>query len=92
MGEISRGEVRDFCHRMMAEGLSAASVKVTLIIISCLFNNAIEDGLVSENPAEKPGRYLRIPSRRGKVDFSPPGKAPPCSPPRRSISPGSIPS
>lgn len=69
MAEISRGEVRDFCHNLMTDGLSAASVKVTLIIISSIFNHAIEDGLVPDNPAGKPGRYLKVPSRRGKAEF-----------------------
>lgn len=69
MDGISRGEVRDFCHKLMTGGLSAASVKVTLIIISSLFNHAIEDGLVSENPAGKPGRYLKVPNRKGTAEF-----------------------
>ncbi len=69
MKEITRGDVRDFCHKLMAGGLSAASVKVTLIIISSLFNHAIEDGHVSENPAGKPGRYIKVPNRKGKVEF-----------------------
>ena len=69
LSEISRGEIRDFCHKLMTGGLSAASVKVTLIIISSLFNHAIEDGIVSENPAGKPGRYLRIPNHKGTVEF-----------------------
>jgi integrase len=69
MKEITRGEVRDFCHKLMAGGLSAASVKVTLIIVSSVFNHAIEDGLISENPAGKPGRYLKVPSGKGKAEF-----------------------
>ncbi len=66
---ITRGEVRDFCLRKMAEGLSAGTVKVLNIIISSVFNNAIEEELTAKNPAEKPGRYIKTPDRRGKVQF-----------------------
>jgi len=74
IGEITRTDVRGFSHEMRTKGIrsdsvSASSVKTAIIVLSSIFNHAIEDGLIDKNPAERPGRYLKVPDRRGTVEF-----------------------
>jgi integrase len=66
--EITRPEIKDFCHGKIRQGLSTGSVRVLITIISSIFNHALEDGLVSVNPAEKPGKYLKTPAKE-KAEF-----------------------
>jgi integrase len=37
--------------------------------LSAIFNHAIEDGIITSNPAQRPGRYIRTGDRREKIDF-----------------------
>lgn len=80
IGDITRADVRDFSYEMRIKGIrsdtvSASSVKTAVIILSSIFNHAIEDGLIDKNPAERPGRYLKVPDRRGTVEFRTPAEA-----------------
>ena len=80
LGKITRGDVRDFSHEMRDKGIradkvSASSVKTAIIVLSSLLNHAIEDGLIEKNPAERPGRYIKVPHRRGIVEFLNPDEA-----------------
>lgn len=92
LGKVTRGEIREFCHEKMAGGLSAGSVRTLLIIVSSLFNHAIEDGLLTDNPASKPGRYLKVPCRQGSVEFLTPEEGPRSLKSRETSVPGSTPS
>lgn len=67
--EIKREEVRELCYGTLQKGLSAQTVKLITTVLSSMFNHAKEDGLMTGNPAERPGRYLRVPDRRGKAEF-----------------------
>ncbi len=42
--------------------------------MSAVFNQAIEDGIISSNPAARPGRYDKIEDRRGKFGFLTPAE------------------
>jgi integrase len=69
LSDISRPDVKAFTHWMLEKGPGPSSVKTCLIVVSSIFNAAIEDGLLSVNPAARIGKYLKVPCRRGKAAF-----------------------
>ncbi|MCP2500393.1 MAG: phage integrase SAM-like domain-containing protein [Deltaproteobacteria bacterium] len=68
MKEITRTEIKEFAHGKIRQGLSNGSVRVLITILSSIFNHAREDGIVSANPTEIPGKYLKTPPKE-KADF-----------------------
>jgi integrase len=69
LSEISREEIKVLCYRKIESGLSRRSVSFIARTLSTIFNQAIEDGIVSANPAARPGRYIKAEDRLEKIDF-----------------------
>jgi integrase len=82
--KITRDDVKTFAYRMLEEGrvrekkdahvgnkktLSRSSVMGMARALSAIFNHAIEDGIITSNPAQRPSRYIRTGDRREKIDF-----------------------
>jgi integrase len=82
--KITRDDVKTFAYRMLEAGrvkekklsdgsktktLSRSSVMGMGRTLSAIFNHAIEDGIITSNPAQRPGRYIRTGDRREKIDF-----------------------
>ena len=81
---ITRAEIKALCFRALEEGrarpkklpgggvdkrLSAGSAIHIARALSAIFNHAIEDGIVSENPARRLGRFLKLGDRKDKSDI-----------------------
>jgi len=81
---ITRAEIKALCFRALEEGrarpkklpgggvdkrLSAASAIHIARALSAIFNHAIEDGIVSENPAQRLGRFLKVGDRKDKINI-----------------------
>ena len=67
--EITRDDVKALCFEMKQKGLSPGVVKLRGTILGGIFNAAIEDGLLVGNPAIRLGKIVKVPSRKGRVDF-----------------------
>ena len=67
--DITRKDIKEFCHAKLSGGMSMSSVKILVTILSSVFTHAKEDGIIAVNPTEKPGKYLKTQDRRGKVEF-----------------------
>ena len=67
--EITRDDVKNLCFDMKQKGLSPGVVKLWGTILGRIFNAAIEDGLLIGNPAIRLGKIVKVPSRKGRVDF-----------------------
>ncbi len=67
--EITRNEIKTLCYEKGNSGLSGGSVRAIARTLSAIFNNAIEDGIVTTNPAARPGRYVKMENRRDKISF-----------------------
>jgi integrase len=82
--KITRDDVKTFAYRMLEAGrvkekkiasgdnvktLSRSSVMGMARALSAIFNHAIEDGIITPNPAQRPSRYIRTGDRREKIDF-----------------------
>ena len=69
LSEITREEIKNLCYRKKESGLSARSVQYIAVTITTIFNHAREDGIVTINPAERHGRFIKAEHRRGNVEF-----------------------
>jgi integrase len=67
--EITRDDVKTLCFDMKQKGLTPGVVKLRGTILGGIFNAAIEDGLLVGNPAIRLGKIVKVPSRKGRVDF-----------------------
>ncbi len=65
LGEISRNEIKALCFKKADSGLAGRSVHYIARTMSAIFNQAIEDGIISSNPAARPGRYVK-----GDIDWN----------------------
>lgn len=72
--EITRNEIKTLCYKKAESGLVGRSVHYIARTMSAIFNQAIEDGLISSNPAARPGRYVKLEDRRGKFGFLTPAE------------------
>ena len=60
LDEITRDQVKDFLAGIVSTGvLSRNTVRLILCTLRVIFNHAIEDGLVGQNPAAKLGRFTK---------------------------------
>jgi integrase len=64
LSEIQRRDVQRLADAMLAEGLSASTIRNTLMPLRVIFRRALEDGDVAVNPCEQ----LRLPAVRGSRD------------------------
>jgi len=84
LSEITRDEIKALCYGKLEEGrkkpkkipggktdprLSSRSVSYIARTLSAIFNQAVEDGILAANPAQRPGRYIRTGDRKEKIDF-----------------------
>jgi integrase len=84
LDKITRDDVKTFAYRMLEGGrvrekkltcgskskaLSRSSVMGMGRTLSAIFNHAIEDGILTSNPAQRPGRYIRTGDRRDAIDI-----------------------
>jgi integrase len=67
--EITRDEIKALCYRKLEGGLSGNTVSYIARTLSAIFNHAVEDGILSVNHAQRPGRYIRKGNRIDKIDF-----------------------
>ena len=58
LGDITRADVREFCHAKLQGGLSPGSIRVMKGVLCAILNVALEDGLIDRNPAAKTGKFL----------------------------------
>lgn len=65
---IGRGQVREFLSGELGRGASVGTVALTLAVLRSLLNAALEDGLVTTNPAARLGRALRLPSKADRTE------------------------
>lgn len=65
---IGRGQVREFLSGELGRGASVGTVALTLAVLRSLLNAALEDGLVTANPAARLGRALRLPSKADRTE------------------------
>jgi len=81
---ITRDDIKTFAYRMLEEGrvkpkklsdgkfdntLSRSSIAGMARALSAIFNHAIEDGIITSNPAQRPSRYIRGGDRREAIDI-----------------------
>jgi integrase len=60
LDEISRDRMKEFLARLVATGrLSRNTLRLILCTIRVIFNHAIEDGIVLQNPAARLGRFAK---------------------------------
>jgi len=85
LAAITREEIKELCFSLLQEGrirpkktedkkvkdptLSARTVVYAVRTISAIYNHAIEDGIVQSNPALRPGRFIKVGTRREMVDI-----------------------
>jgi integrase len=60
--------------RKADSGLAGRSVHYIARTMSAIFNQAIDDGIITANPAARPGRYVKIEDRRGQFGFLAPAE------------------
>jgi len=58
--EVSRDRVKEFLSRLVSAGkLSRNTIRLVLCTLRVIFNHAIDDGLVGQNPAARLGRFTK---------------------------------
>jgi integrase len=60
---IRRDELKQMIAEMIGKGLSRSTIKNAIAVISGMFNQAIEAGIVQSNPAARLGRFTRAARR-----------------------------
>jgi len=66
--QITREKVKAFAVGCLQRGLSAKTVQNIIRTISSLFSHAVEDNLVTVNPALRPGKFLPKISKRRSIN------------------------
>lgn len=66
--QITREKVKAFAVGCLQRGLSAKTVQNIIRTISSLFSHALEDNLVTVNPALRPGKFLPKISKRRSIN------------------------
>jgi hypothetical protein len=59
MDRLSRTKVKEFVGSLVAKGLAKASIRIITAELAAVFNSAIEDGIVSENPAKRLTKFYK---------------------------------
>jgi integrase len=73
--EVSRADVRDLVVELMSRGKSRSLARNALAPIRQTFNQLIDDGVLTTNPAMRMGRYLKERTdRRARIDFLTPAE------------------
>jgi len=66
--QITREKVKAFAVGCLQRGLSAKTVQNIIRTLSSLFSHAIEDNLITANPALRPGKFLPKISKRRSIN------------------------
>jgi len=69
MREITRADVRELATSLLKAEKSSSYVKATLAPLSAVLNRAIEDGLITTNPALRIFSRSRLEKEKKRVDF-----------------------
>jgi integrase len=67
---VTREDIKDIIAAMVMKGLSKSTVANTIAPVKEMLNHAVDDGVLSANPAARVGRYLRRTKDR-RADVSP---------------------
>jgi len=59
LDEITRKDIKDFIFKKQHEGLAANTVRIARAYISSVFTQAVDDEIISINPAANTGRYIK---------------------------------
>ena len=59
LDQITRPTAKALIATLVERGLSKTTITITMSRLCCLFNHAIEDGLITENPTRNTSRYYR---------------------------------
>ena len=68
LDKITRGEIRDFLLEKFNEGLSKSTIGLLRDIMSGVFNFAIDEGLVKENPVTGITRRMQLKRERKEIN------------------------
>jgi len=59
LNRVTRDRMKEFLADLSSSGLSRNTMRNTICVIRGMFNHALEDGLVDNNPAAKLGRFAK---------------------------------
>jgi len=59
LDDLTRVKMKEFVAELVEKGLARDSIRLILAALSIIYNQAIEDKIVSENPAQKLGTFYR---------------------------------
>ena len=66
--QIARTEIKDLIYAKLKDGLAPATVSRIKAVISGVLSHALEDGLVSANPASRLGRQIKGKDRKADIN------------------------
>jgi len=59
LDEVTRAKMREFVAKLVEKGLARDSIRLILAVLGIVYNQAVEDKIVSENPAKRLGTFYR---------------------------------
>ena len=59
MDRLTRAKVKEFVAGLVAKGLARANIRIITAELAAVFNSAIEDGIISENPAKRLTKFYK---------------------------------
>ncbi len=59
LDDLTRVQMKEFVAELVEKGLARDSIRLILAALSIIYNQAIEDKVVSENPAQRLGTFYR---------------------------------
>jgi len=59
LDDLTRVEMKEFVAELVEKGLARDSIRLILAVLGIIYNQAIEDKIVSENPAKRLGTFYR---------------------------------
>jgi len=59
LDEVTRAKMKEFVAKLVEKGLARDSIRLILAVLGIIYNQAIEDKVVSENPAKRLGTFYR---------------------------------
>ncbi len=68
LDELTRAKMKEFVAGLVEKGLARDSIRLILAALGIVYNQAIEDKIVSENPAKRLGTFYRqAPNRHEEI-------------------------
>ena len=59
MDRLTRAKVKEFVAGLVAKGLARATIRIITAELAAVFNSAIEDGIISDNPAKRLTKFYK---------------------------------